>query len=632
MNKIPFKLFLTEEITLPPEALALLPAEIACRRLSKLSEIAEQADGAVVLLTPTQAQELLTAAPLPENFVMIVWSGADREIIEPELLHHPQIVGVLDPSCSVASIWTTLKSALALAAHTSHHAVERMLEQVLKVGRALASEKDLNVLLSLILTHARDLTAADGASIYTFNNDKRLCFHLWQNASTTGDAGQLPVGEGSIAGYVARTGSPLTVEDAYAIAADAPYRFNSEQDRLSGYRTRSLLTVPLKNKADEVLGVLQLINRKTHAGLRLTTRDDCERHVLPFSAQDQMIAFALAGQAGVALENSLLYGEIERLFEGFIKASVQAIEARDPVTAGHSFRVAAFTEQLARAVDRAEQYGLRDIVFSSSQLRELRYAALLHDFGKVGVKEEVLVKSKKLYPLRLELIKQRFEYARVHTRQKAYRNLLDLHEQKMLTPAEFRRLRQELEQAISAEAERLKRYWQIVLSANEPTISPQEVSAELRAVAAYSYADDEAREHPLLDEFEFADLALGKGSLSAKERAQIESHVSHTYTFLSLIPWTADLSNLPDIAYAHHEKLDGSGYPRRLNGAEIPVQSKIMTIADIYDALTASDRPYKQALPQAQALDILQEEADKNKIDRNLLRVFIEAEAYRLKA
>jgi HD-GYP domain-containing protein (c-di-GMP phosphodiesterase class II) len=632
MNEILPRLFLTAEVALPPEVLSSLPAEIVCRRLGQLREFPEQADGAVLLLTPGQAQELSRLKPLPENFVMIVWSATDGEIIEPELLHHPQIAGVLDPSCSAATIWTTLKSALALAGRTNHPAVERMLEQVLKVGRALASEKDLNALLSLILTYARDLTAADGASIYTFNNDKRLCFDLWQNTSTTVDAGQLPVGEDSIAGHVARTGSPLAIEDAYAIAADAPYRFNSEQDRLSGYRTRSLLTVPLKNKADKVLGVLQLINRKTHAGLRLVNPHDSERHVLPFSPQDRMIAFALAGQAGVALENSLLYTEIERLFEGFIKASVQAIEARDPVTAGHSFRVAGFTDQLARAVDRAEQYGLRDIVFSSSQLRELRYAALLHDFGKVSVKEEILVKSKKLYPMRLELIKQRFEYARLHARQKAYRELVDLHEQQRLTPAEFSRRRLELERAISAETERLEKYWQIVLSANEPTISVQEVSADLRAVAAYRYAAEEPGEHPLLDKFEFADLALGKGSLSAAERAQIESHVSHTYSFLRLIPWTADLSNLPEIAYAHHEKLDGSGYPRRLHGAEIPVQSKIMTIADIYDALTAGDRPYKQALPQAQALDILQEEAKQNKIDRNLLRVFIEAKAYRLKA
>jgi HD-GYP domain-containing protein (c-di-GMP phosphodiesterase class II) len=631
MNEISTKLFLTEEIVLPLEALALLPTEIVCRRLSKPSEFAEQADGAVLLVTPKQAQELLVATRSSENFVIIIWSATGRETIKPELLHHPKIVGALNPACSPVTIWTALKSAFALIGRTNHSIVEGMLEQVLKVGRALASEKDLNALLSLILTHARDLTAADGASIYTFNNDKRLCFHLWQNSSTTVDAGQLPVGEDSIAGYVARTGGPLAIEDAYGIAADAPYRFNSEQDRLSGYRTCSLLTVPLKNKADKVLGVLQLINRKTHAGLRLTNPDDCERYVLPFSPRDQLIAFALAGQAGVALENSLLYADIERLFEGFIKASVQAIEARDPVTAGHSFRVAGFTEQLARAVDRADQYGLRDVVFSSSQLRELRYAALLHDFGKVGVKEEVLVKSKKLYPLQLELIKQRFKYARLHARQKAYQKLLDFYEQQVLTPAEFSRRRQELEQAISAEVARLEKYWQIVLNANEPTVSPQEVSAELSAITAYYYVDEGAGERPLLDKFEFADLALGKGSLSAKEREQIESHVSHTYTFLSLIPWTADLSNLPEIAYAHHEKLDGSGYPRRLNGAEIPIQSKIMTIADIYDALTASDRPYKQALPPAQALDILQEEANKNKIDPNLLRVFIEAEAYRVK-
>ncbi len=630
MDKNPAKLFLSEEIALPRDALALLPVEIICRR-GKPSELADEADDAVLILTAAQAQELLQDRPAGGNFVIVIWSVSDREAVKPDLLRHTQVAGALNPSCPPATVWTTLKSAFALIERENHTA-EWMLEQVLKIGRALASEKDLNTLLNLILTYARDLTAADGASIYTFNSDGQLCFHLWQNASTTMDAGQLPVGEDSIAGYAARAGIPLVIEDAYAIAADAPYRFNFEQDRSSGYRTRSILTVPLKNKTDKVLGVLQLINRKPHTGLRLVQPEDFTRHVSPFNARDQMIAFALAGQAGVALENSLLYADIERLFEGFIKASVQAIEARDPVTAGHSFRVAEFTEQLARAVDRTDRYGLREIVFTPTQLRELRYAALLHDFGKVGVKEEVLVKSKKLYPLQLELIKQRFNYARVHARQKGYRKLLDLHERQGFNPGEFRRLRQEMEQAIAAEAELLEKYWQIILNANEPTVSLQTVSAELSAVAAYRYTDEETGERPLLDKFEFTDLALGKGSLSVKERAQIQSHVGHTYTFLSLIPWTTDLSNLPEIAYAHHEKLDGSGYPRGLNETEIPVQSKIMTIADIYDALTAGDRPYKQALPQAQALDILQEEARQNKIDRNLLRVFIEAEAYRLKA
>lgn len=619
-------LFVASDVTLAQELLAALP--VSQSRIQKFSDLSMPAEGAALIVSIEHAREWLDNTSAL-SCVVVIWAAAGAAV-EDALLRHPRVAGVLDSACSPATVYTTVKSALNLAARNRQENAARMLEQVLDIGRALASEKDLDTLLNLILTHARSLTAADGASIYTFNADKKLCFRLWQNASATMDAGQMPVGEDSIAGYVARSGAPLVIEDAYALPAIAPYRFNPSHDRSLGYRTRSMLTLPLKNKAGQVLGVLQLINRKLNAELRLADAADCMRYVKAFGAHDQTVADALAAQAGVALENSLLYADIERLFEGFIKASVQAIEARDPVTAGHSFRVAQFTEQLAKAVDRCQQYGLQQVGFNKAQLRELRYAALLHDFGKVGVKEEVLLKSKKLYPLQFELIKQRFRYARVQAEREAYRRLLDLQAQRGLTAVQVAEQRQTLERTLAEEAARLERYWQVVLAVNEPSILAQEVPAELRSIAAYRFAD-EGGPVPLLQPNEFGHLTLGKGSLNPEERAQIESHVSHTYTFLSLIPWTADLASLPEIAYAHHEKVDGSGYPRGLAGQAIPVQSKMMTIADIYDALTAGDRPYKQALPLEKALDILQQEARHKKIDGDILRVFIEAEAYLLR-
>jgi len=323
----------------------------------------------------------------------------------------------------------------------------------------------------------------------------------------------------------------------------------------------------------------------------------------------------------------MLYADIEHLFEGFIKASVQAIEARDPTTAGHSFRVADFTERLAVAVDRSGDTGLRDLRFSREQLREIRYAALLHDFGKVGVREDVLVKAKKLHPHQLELLKQRFKYARLSVAHDAYRKLFDLFGEKY-DPKLFQTRRRELEQAVTAEHERLERYLHTVLRANEPSVLHASAPLELREVQAYSFPDGTGI-NPLLHDFEFADLTLPKGSLTAQERVEIESHVTHTYEFLRLIPWTRDLAQLPDFAYAHHEKLDGSGYPRGLAQADIPVPARMMTISDIYDALTAPDRPYKLAVGTERALDILSAEARANKIDATLLRVFIESGAYR---
>lgn len=574
----------------------------------------------VMVLTAADAQAAIArAATAP----IILWAPAGRE-----RLAHARVAGALDAGSADETVRATLSAALARSLGDDARSGQ-MLERVLEVGRALASEKDLDTLLGLILTHARALTNADGASIYTRDASGAMYFRLWQNA-TTGDARDLqktPAGEHSIAGYVARSGEVLVIDDVYAIDQRAPYQFNPGFDRASGYHTRSLLTLPLTNKAGEVVGVLQLINRKDDPQVRLTDQKTVDLHVQSFDAQDQRVAMALAGQAGVALENSILYADIEKLFEGFIRASVQAIEARDPVTAGHSFRVAGFSERMAIAVDRADRAGLRDIRFSKDELRELRYAALLHDFGKVGVREYVLAKAKKLQPQQLELVKHRFRYARASLERHALRALLELNERKM-TAAEFAEARRTVELQLASRREELDRHMEFVLRVNEPNVMAQEVSNELDAVAAFRFPGEDSEDLPLLEPFEFADLSLAKGSLNSEERAEIESHVSHTYRFLSLIPWTRNLANLPLYAYAHHEKLDGSGYPRGLPGGEIPVQSRMLTISDIYDALTAPDRPYKRGLPAEKALDILAKEAQSGKIDQPLYEVFVESRAW----
>jgi HD-GYP domain-containing protein (c-di-GMP phosphodiesterase class II) len=580
---------------------------------------------ALALLTAEEAQAFLGRAA--DGSLVVLWVGGTAHPLPPALRDHPAVVGVLDERCGPEIVHSVLRTAQLLLERRGNERASQMLERVLEVGRALASEKDLDTLLGLILTHARHLTGGDGASIYTRDAGGQLYFRLWQNASRPEQAQpqKTLVGENSIAGYVARSGATVVLDDAYTIAPDAPYQFNPASDRSMNYRTKSMLTVALKNKADEVVGVLQLINRKDQGGRVLAAAEDVEKYVRQFDAQDGAIAAALAGQAGVSLENSMLYAEIERLFEGFIRASVQAIEARDPTTAGHSFRVADFTERLAVAVDRTDRYGLRDVGFTKEQLRELRYAALLHDFGKVGVRENVLVKAKKLYPHQVELLQNRFRYARASIERRAWRELTALQERGG-DPAIRERIRCDLE----LELRRLDGFLEIVLRANEPSVSAQQVSEDLAAVASHRFPGENGEELPLITEFEFADLGLQKGSLNPEERAQIESHVSHTYAFLSLIPWTRDLGQLPLIAFAHHEKLDGSGYPRRLTRDRIPVQSRMMTISDIYDALTAGDRPYKKGLPADRALDILGAEAKAGKVDPDLLRVFVECDAWRL--
>lgn len=584
-------------------------------------------DGVIVIAGADQLQSLI------RRHAGECWAGIliqRHDLSEAGIMLDPHISGVINSSPSPEIVFSSIKSAQYFLQQGKQENAARQLQHILEVGRALASEKDLDSLFGLVLDYGRRMTGADGASIYTRDPNGKLYLRLWQNASTgqTSNAQKTLVGDYSIAGYVARTGDLLSIADAYDLAKDAPYKFNPASDKSIGYHTVSMLTVPMKNKADEVVGVLQLINRKSEYNTRLVTEDDYRDRVLPFDATSQQVALALAGQAGVALENSLLYTEIENLFEGFIKASVQAIEARDPTTAGHSFRVAEFTERLSRAADRADTPRLRSIEFTRDQIKEIRYAALLHDFGKVGVREHVLVKPKKLQPHQLKLLQQRFQFAQAQLAHHAYRQMLALYDNRELPDEERGVQRVNIEMQLQQEQRRLDRYLQTVIEANEPNVSEQEVSELLHEVANYRFVNLEDDAVQLLHDFEFENLALAKGSLSPDERNEIESHVTHTYSFLSLIPWTSNLAQLPNIAYAHHEKLDGSGYPRGLTREDIPVQSKIMTIADIYDALTASDRPYKPALPAERALDILQYEAKAGKLDSDLLQAFIESNAW----
>ncbi len=602
---------------------------VSLMTFSSVDELAKNAVKGVALLTADQATKLLQLHPATD--LRIIIELHEGQELTDKLLHQTAVSGVFAIDSPREIVVTVFKSALDLSRRDARHSsTADRLEKILEIGRALASEKDLDRLFNLVLTQARHLTGADGSSIYTRDKEGKLYFRLFQNASTqaTSNAQMTLAGDYSVAGYVARTGEIINVDDAYKIAKDAPYKFNPASDKSLNYKTRSMLTLPLTNKTDDVVGVLQLINRKLNYETRLASKEDFKKAVFRFDSDTIEVAKALAGQAGVALENSILYEDIEKLFEGFIRASVQAIEARDPTTAGHSFRVAEFTERLSKAVDRSDLQSVRGIQFSKDQMREIRYAALLHDFGKVGVRENVLVKANKLYEHQREIIEQRFQYARTSISRHAYREMLDLYEANELSADELQGRRREIEQMLVKEENRLDGFLDAVLTANRPSVLHESASDELEIIRQYRFPDYTGAPVELLKEFEFSSLSLSRGSLSPEERQQIESHVSHTFDFLSLIPWTRNLAALPNIAFAHHEKLDGSGYPRGLPAEEIPVQSRIMTIADIYDALTAPDRPYKKALPLERALDILADEAKAGKIDADLYGIFIDARAF----
>jgi len=518
---------------------------------------------------------------------------------------------------------------------------DRERDELNRIGIALSSTRDIGTLLEMILSKAREITSADAGSLYLVENseisgsssgqhERRLRFKFTQNASRQFpfNEGTMPLTENSMAGYAALHGEVVALDDVYAIPPDRPYRFNPRFDQETGYRTRSLLTLPMKNPRGEVTGVVQLLNCKRNWEARLLTPEDFEREVQPFSPRSVHLAESLASQAAVAYENSRLYHDIEVLFEGFVRASVTAIEQRDPTTSGHSTRVATMTLGLAEAMNRTTRGPYSQTHFSPEQLKEIRYAALLHDFGKVAVREEVLVKAKKLHPSEITVLHHRFDYVRKDVEAECAQKKLDvvLARGPQAARGELARIDEECRRRQIELDEALR----FILQLNEPTVLRGGSFEKLVDVARKTYRDPRGRECPLLTPEEVSSLSIPQGSLNDEERRQIESHVTHSFNFLIQIPWTQEIKYIPWIARAHHEKLNGTGYPNRLRGDEIPVQARMMSICDIFDALSAADRPYKKAVSIEQALDILDMSVRDRDLDSDLFQLFLDARIYEL--
>src|SRR3989442_34897 len=429
---------------------------------------------------------------------------------------------VLPAGVSAPILLRGVESAFAdldRAAETTR--LDRELSELNAIGIRLSAERNPRDLIETILTKAREITHSDAGSLYLVeeapDGTRDLRFVLAQNDSVDLPfrAARLPLISESVAGHVALTGAILNLEDAYRPPGGAPFHINRSFDEETGYRTRSMLVVPMRTPEGETIGALQLINCKPDFSIRLRPGGAVEATVQRFTARHEQLAGSLASQAAVAIQNRLLYESIRELFEGFVKASVTPIESRDPTTSGHSALVANLTQSHA----------------ASGRVNEP--AVLPRGFG-AGIERLVV-------------------------------NLLEDH-----------------------------------VGNRESVISPDEAKI----------------------------LAIPRGSLTPAEFKEIQSHVIHTYEFLTRIPWTREFRRIPEIARSHHEKLDGTGYPEGRRRDEILVQSRMMTIADIYDALTAGDRPYKKAIPKDEALDILEQERQAGHLDGALLDVFVEAKIY----
>jgi HD-GYP domain-containing protein (c-di-GMP phosphodiesterase class II) len=508
----------------------------------------------------------------------------------------------------------------------------RELAELNAIGIALSAERDHNRLLNLILSKSREITHADAGSLYLVvetEEGSRLRFQLAQNDSrdfSFQDDRLLEITPASIAGYVAGTKETLNLEDAYQLPPGKPFTINRSFDESTGYRGRSMLVVPMQNHEGEAIGVLQLINKKRESGVRLTTPETFEREVIPFTAHDEALVSSLASQAAISVENNQLYQRIEKMFGDFVDAAVVAIESRDPVTEGHSRRVADMTVELARVTNLTESGPYGKLILGDDQLQELRYAALLHDFGKVGVRENILQKRRKLYDERLERVRERFRTIKRTVEVQSLRALLDrlLKKREEISPEELA----DFEERLRRDFAQIDLALTVAETANEPTVTHHSDFDRVRQVGERVFSDFDGTPRRFLEPDEVEALCISKGTLTHEQRLKIQDHVVHTYEFLSKIPWTRDLERIPVIARSHHEKLDGSGYPYGFAAPDIPPQTRMMTLSDIYDALAAQDRPYKPAVPPEKALDIMKSEVRQGQLDGELFRLFLEAKVY----
>ena len=520
-------------------------------------------------------------------------------------------------------------AVMELDLERAHHENKLLIE----LGQDLSETRNVDQLLAKILTHARRVTGADAGSVYeVMHHEKEVAqreirFVVSQNDSRKISTPQfkMPVTAQSIVGACVLAGTHLNIPDLYAddsgfahdrAAFDDPYR----------YETRSMLAVPMRSAREQVIGVIQLINKRAKGYLQLDLPSDFQHGVVPFDDVSVNYAQSLASQAGIALENTKLYDEVKTLFEGFVEASVTAIESRDPTTSGHSRRVANLTVGLADAVDRINTGPYGYLRFTEDELITLNYAALLHDFGKVGVREHVLVKAKKLYEHQRDAIVERFQFIRRGIELEGMGKKL-----RYAIEASRDQVQERLatvDADLAGRIAELDGFIQFILAANEPTVLEQGGFERIADIATRTYLGADGQTRPFLSGEEATALQILRGSLTDAERNEINSHVSHTYNFLKEIPWGRQFREVPDIAHAHHEKLDGSGYPLGLKADSIPPQARMMTISDIYDALTAKDRPYKKAIPREKALDILGFEVKKGMLDSDLLAIFIEAKIW----
>jgi len=514
---------------------------------------------------------------------------------------------------------------------TEQQELLRRLDRLNAIGVALSAERNTSRLMEIILLGAKEITNADGGTLYSVTDERTLKFEIMRNQSlgvamggTTGKEipfSPLPLylPDGSpnvnmVAAYTVLNDCTVNIKDAYE---EFGFDFSGTRkfDEQTGYRSKSFLTIPMKNHENEIIGVLQLIN----------AIDTSSGEIIPFSDENQQLVESLASQAAVALTNHNLIEGLKNLFEAFIELIADAIDEKSPYTGGHCRRVPELTMMLAEAAAKTRHGPLKDFTMGEKDTYELRIASWLHDCGKVTTPESVMDKPTKLSTIfdRINLIAERFELLRYQ------------HESAMLR-RQLQAMKDGRSQDIAAmEAEYRQKVeqWDTDLEFLRNANLGGEFMSEddlkrVRDIAAYTILNKDGKEVPFLSEDEVYNLSITRGTLTPEERAIINNHIVVTINMLESLPYPKDLRRVPEYAGGHHERMDGKGYPRGLTREQMSIPARVMGIADIFEALTSRDRPYKKAKTLSESLYILGKMKLDNHIDPDLFDIFIHEKIY----
>ena len=499
------------------------------------------------------------------------------------------------------------------------------LKDLNEIGIALSRQRDLNSLLETILVAAMRITHADAGTLYLHEQEQRvLRFEILRNNTldkAMGGTSGVPItfypiqlydvagkpNHAMVVSHSALSGETVNIPDAY-MAEGYDFSGTKKFDAKTGYRSQSFLTVPMRNHEDEVIGVLQLIN----------AQDQQSGAIIPFSRDDQQLLESLASQAAIALTNRHLIDQLEQLFEAFIQLINTAIDDKSPYTGGHCARVPALTMMLAEAVNRTKSGPLKDFVMTDKDRRELKIAGLLHDCGKITTPVHVVDKATKLHTLfdRIQLLDTRFEVL------KRDAEIAMLREISAAGPDDQRI--EAARQNYRARVIQLDQDREFLHHCNVGSEAmSDEAQQRVHQIAAYQWREGDGKENNFLSADEVENLTIRTGTLTAAEREIINHHIDVTIKMLESLPWPRHLKNVPEYAGGHHERMDGKGYPRGLTREQMSVQARVMGIADIFEALTAKDRPYKKGKTLTESLTILGKFKLGGHIDPDLFDVFI---------